>query len=130
MRTALLQVFPAREGLSAGEIEQLVDALITILRGLSAMFVVTTLTLNLWLAAKISAVSGRLHRPWPDLKSTALPPMTLVALPVAWPSVSSAERLRILAQIVAAALMMAYALVGLAVLHTVTLLSEEPRRSG
>ena len=28
-----------------------------------------TLTLNLWLAAKITATSGRLHRPWPDLKS-------------------------------------------------------------
>ena len=42
-----------------------------------------TLTLNLWLAAKITATSGRLHRPWPDLKSAALPPMTLVALSVA-----------------------------------------------
>jgi hypothetical protein len=121
LRTALLQVFPAREGLSAGEIEQLVDALITILRGLSAMFVVTTLTLNLWLAAKISAVSGRLHRPWPDLKSTALPPMTLVALPVAVAFCFTGGTVGILAQIVAAALMMAYALVGLAVLHTVTL---------
>ena len=42
-----------------------------------------TLTLNLWLAGKITATSGRLHRPWPDLRSTALPPMTLVALCVA-----------------------------------------------
>ena len=39
-----------------------------------------TLTLNLWLAGKITATSGRLHRPWPDLKSAELPPMTLVAL--------------------------------------------------
>ena len=47
------------------------------------MFVVATLALNLWLAAKIAATSGRLQRPWPDLKSTELPPMTLVALCVA-----------------------------------------------
>ena len=121
LRSALLQVLPMREGLSTGEIEQLVDALITILRGLSAMFVVTTLTLNLWLAAKISAVSGMLQRPWPDLKNTTLPPMTLVALSVALAFCFVGGTFGIMAQIVAAALMMAYALVGLAVLHTVTL---------
>ena len=43
-----------------------------------------TLTLNLWLAAKVAATSGRLQRPWPDLMhGTSLPPMTLVALCVA-----------------------------------------------
>jgi hypothetical protein len=121
LRSALLKVLPPREGLSAGDIEQLVDALMTILRGLAAMFVVTTLALNLWLAAKIAAVSGMLHRPWPNLKSTTLPPMTLVALSVALAFCFTGGTFGILAQIVAAALMMAYALVGLAVLHTVTL---------
>ncbi|MFN5714281.1 MAG: hypothetical protein ACK463_06820, partial [Bradyrhizobium sp.] len=42
-----------------------------------------TLTLNLWLAGKITQTSGRLNRPWPELRSTALPSMTLVALLVA-----------------------------------------------
>jgi hypothetical protein len=120
LRSALLQAFPAREGISAGEIEQLVDAMMTILRGLSAMFVGMTLTLNLWLAAKISAVSGLLLRPWPDVTSTVLPPMTLVALSVALAFCFVGGIPGVLAQIVAAALMMAYALVGLAVLHTVT----------
>ena len=46
----------------------------------AAIVAMMTLTLNLWLAAKITATSGRLHRPWPDLKSTALPPMTLVGV--------------------------------------------------
>ena len=60
-----------------------------------------TLTLNLWLAGKITATSGRLHRPWPDLKSAELPPMTLVALCRSrWPSASSAGLLAMFAQIV------------------------------
>lgn len=120
LRNALLQAFPAREGVSTGEIEQLVDAMMTILRGLSAVFVGMTLTLNLWLAAKISAISGTLRRPWPDVTSTVLPPMTLVALSVALAFCFVGGMLGVLAQIAAAALMMAYALVGLAVLHTVT----------
>jgi hypothetical protein len=80
-----------------------------------------TLTLNLWLAAKITATSGRLQRPWPDLKTTALPPMILAALPAAIAFCFIGGLLAILAQTVAAALVMAYALVGFAVLHTVTL---------
>jgi len=121
MRTGLTKVLATREGLSSGDIERLADAFVTIFRGLSAMLVVTTLTLNLWLAAKISATSGRLRRPWPDLKSTALPPMTLVALCIALAFCFVSAAVSTPAQIMAAALMMAYALVGLAVLHTLTL---------
>jgi hypothetical protein len=80
-----------------------------------------TLTLNLWLAAKIAATSGRLHRPWPDLKGTALPPMTLAALCVAIAFCFSGGLLAMVAQVLAAALMLAYALAGFAVLHTLTL---------
>jgi len=82
---------------------------------------VTTLTLNLWLAAKITATSGRLHRPWPDLKSADLPPTTLAALCVAIALCFTGGLLAILAQIVTATLMMAYALTGFAALHTLTL---------
>jgi hypothetical protein len=80
-----------------------------------------TLTLNLWLAARITATSGRLHRPWPDLKGAALPPMTLAALCVAVAFCFTGGLLAILAQIVTSALMMAYAFIGFAVLHTLTL---------
>src|ERR1700727_2335183 len=82
---------------------------------------VAMLTLNLWLAAKIAATSGRLHRPWPDLKSIALPPLALVALCVAIACCFTGGVLAILAVIITAALTMAYALCGFAVLHTVTL---------
>jgi hypothetical protein len=97
------------------------DALVTIAPVAATTAAVIMLTLNLWLAAKITATSGRLHRPWPDLKSTALPPMTLVALCAAVAFCFSGGLLAIVAQIVTAALMIAYALTGFAVLHTLTL---------
>ncbi|MEH2528183.1 MULTISPECIES: hypothetical protein [unclassified Bradyrhizobium] len=121
LRSGLTKALSGREGLSPSDIERLADTLVTIFRGLSAMLVVTTLTLNLWLAAKISAMSGRFRRPWPDLKNTALPPMTLVALCGTLAFCFAGGAFSIAAQIMTAALFMAYALVGLAAVHTLTL---------
>jgi hypothetical protein len=81
----------------------------------------TMLTLNLWLAAKVTETSGLLSRPWPDLRGTTLPPMTLAALCVAIAFCFVGGFLAILAGIVTAALMMAYTFVGFAVLHILTL---------
>ena len=121
LRQGLLRIIGPRDAASAGETEQWIDALVTIAPAAAAIVAMMTLTLNLWLAAKITATSGRLHRPWPDLKSAALPPMTLAALCVAIAFCFTGGLLAILAQIVTAALMMAYALTGFAVLHTLTL---------
>jgi hypothetical protein len=98
-----------------------IDALVKIAPSAAAIVAMMTLTLNLWLAAKIAATSGRLHRPWPELRSAALPSMTLATLCVAIAFCFTGGLLAMLAQIVTAALMMAYALIGFAVLHTVTL---------
>ncbi len=121
MRRGLLRIIGPRDTASTGETEQWIDALVTIAPVAAAVVAMMTLTLNLWLAAKITATSGRLHRPWPDLKSAALPPMTLAALCVAVAFCFTGGLLAILAQIVTAALMTAYALTGFAVLHTLTL---------
>ena len=121
LRRGLLRIIGPRDAASAGETEQWVDALVTIAPAAAAIVAMMTLTLNLWLAAKITATSGRLHRPWPNLKSAALPPMTLAALCVAIAFCFAGGLLAIQAQIVTATLMMAYALVGFAVLHTLTL---------
>jgi Predicted membrane protein (DUF2232) len=101
--------------------ERGVDALVTIAPAAAAVVAIMTLTLNLWLAAKITATSGRLHRPWPDLKSATLPPLALAALCLAIACCFSSGLPSILAVIITAALTMAYALCGFAVLHTVTL---------
>ena len=120
LRRGLLRIFSI-DAASTGEIEQFINALVTIAPAAAAIVATMTLTLNLWLAAKITATSGRLHRPWPELKSTALPSMTLVLLFVAIALCFIGGLLAILALIVATVLVIAYALTGFAVLHTLTL---------
>jgi Predicted membrane protein (DUF2232) len=117
----LLQIIGPRDAASAGETDQWVTAIATIAPAAAVISAMITLTINLWLAARITATSGRLHRPWPDLKSAALPPMTLAALSVALAFCFAGGLLAILALIVTAALMMAYAITGFAVLHILTL---------
>jgi hypothetical protein len=121
LRRGLLLIIGPRDAASAGETEQWVDALVAIAPAAAAIVAMMTLTANLWLAAKITATSGRLQRPWPDLKSADLPPLTLAVLCVAVAFCFAGGLLAMLAQIVTAALMMAYALTGFAVLHTLTL---------
>ena len=120
LRRGLLRIIGARDRAATGDTEQIVDALVTIAPAAAAIVAMMTLTLNLWLAAKITATSGRLHRPWPDLKSAALPPMTLAALSLALALCFTGGLPAILGQIASAALLMAYALTGFAVLHTLT----------
>jgi hypothetical protein len=121
LRRGLLRLLGPRNSASAGEIEQWIDALVTIAPAAAVIVVTMTLTINLWLAAKITATSGRLHRPWPDLRSAELPPMTLAALSVAMAFTFAGGLLAILALTISTALMMAYAFTGFAVLHTLTL---------
>jgi len=124
LRELILQNVQAMAPLDAAptvESERLIDAIVTLVPITSAIMAMAMLTLNLWLAARITATSGRLHRSWPDLKSTALPPMALAAMCVAVAFCFAGGLLAIAAQVGTAALMMAYALSGFAVLHTLTL---------
>jgi len=122
LKSGLLRIMGPREGKPIdGDVDSLIDALVMIAPAAAAMVAIMTLTLNLWLAARITATSGRLHRPWPDLKSAALPPMTLVVLAVALALSFIGGVLAIFTQIVSSTLLMAYALTGFATLHTLTL---------
>lgn len=103
------------------ESTQIIDALAAIAPAAATIIAMTTLTLNVWLAAYVTSASGRLRRPWPVLREISLPPMTLVALFVALALCFTGGLLALLAQIATAALMLGYALTGFAVLHTVTL---------
>jgi hypothetical protein len=121
LRRGLLRLFEPREMPLTEDAEHWVDALVTLAPAAGVAVALMTLTLNLWLSAKITATSGRLRRPWPDLRSTVLPPMTLPALFIAIAFCFTGGLFAMLAQIATAALMMAYALVGFAVLHILTL---------
>ncbi|MFH1343023.1 MAG: hypothetical protein ABIL01_17735 [Pseudomonadota bacterium] len=121
LRAALLRVLSPRGAGSGDEIQQRIEVALVILPAAAANSAMTMLIVNFWLAARITAMSGRLRRSWPDLKSTELPPMTLAALSAAIAFCFSGGLLAMLAQTVTAALLMIYALIGFAVLHTVTL---------
>jgi hypothetical protein len=121
LRRGLLRVLGPRDAASSGDVERWVAALALIAPPAAAIVSVMTLTLNLWLSGKIAATSGRLHRPWPDLRTAELPPMTLVALSVALAFCFIGGLAAMFAQIATTALLMAYAFTGFAVLHTLTL---------
>ena len=119
LRRGLTRMFGDRIG--GEDARTLSGAMMMIAPAAGTLGTMIALTLNVWLAAKIARISGRLHRPWPDIKSTTLPPMTLAALFAAIAFCFVGGLASIAAQVVSAALMTAYALTGLATLHTVTL---------
>ena len=121
LKRGLLRILAPRNAAPSADTERWVGALAIIAPAAAAIVAMMTLTLNLWLAGRIAATSGRLHRPWPDLKSAELPPMTLVALSVALAFCFIGGLAALFAQITATALLMAYAITGFAVLHTLTL---------
>jgi Predicted membrane protein (DUF2232) len=121
LRRGLLEILKRADAGSSGDLERVVDAIVAVAPVAAAIMATLTLTLNLWLATKITQTSGRLQRPWPDLKSTALPPMTLVALCVAIAFCFVGGLVGMAARTVTTALLIDYTFIGLAVLHTLTL---------
>jgi Predicted membrane protein (DUF2232) len=121
LRRGLMRILTPRGTTPSADIERWVTALAIIAPAAATVVATMTLTLNLWLAGKVTATSGRLQRPWPDLRSAELPPMTLVALCVALALCFVGGLVAMFAQIATTALMMAYGLTGFAVLHTLTL---------
>lgn len=75
----------------------------------------------LWLAGRITRASNRLRRPWPDLSSLEFPPTVLFALALAFAGAFLLSDMpRVIAAIFTTALLTAMAMLGLAVLHSVT----------
>ena len=121
LRHGLTRILGPRDLAGSGDNERWIAALAIIAPAAATIVAMMTLTLNLWLAGKITATSGRLHRPWPELKRAELPPMILVALSVALAFCFVGGMIALFAQITATALLMGYAITGFAVLHTLTL---------
>ncbi|WP_338700196.1 DUF2232 domain-containing protein [Bradyrhizobium sp. 26S5] len=122
IRQGLREMMRQTDGnMTAEQIDQLARLFVFLAPLALPVSVTMMFTLNLWLAAKVALTSGRLHRPWPDLRSTALPPVTLAILAAAVAFCFVGGTFAMLAKAVATALLFAYALVGFAVLHVLTL---------
>jgi hypothetical protein len=121
LRHGLLRILGAPDSTPIdGDLQRIIDAMVNVAPAAAAMVAITTLTFNLWLAAKITATSGQLHRPWPLLAAATLPPMTPVALALALAFCFTGGSVAMAARIISGALLMAYALIGFATLHTLT----------
>lgn len=121
LRRALTRIASMGEsGTETATVRRAIEALVTIAPGAATLIAMMTLTMSLWLAAKITFTSQRLKRPWPDLRATKLPSLALVALAAAIALCFAGGLVAIMGQIVCAALLTAYGLTGFAVLHVVS----------
>ncbi|MDJ1156963.1 DUF2232 domain-containing protein [Chelatococcus sp. SYSU_G07232] len=105
-------------GMPMADLVRIIVALVPIM---TAASLVPMLAANLWLAAKVVSVSGRLPRPWPSIPDLALPREALPALAVSIVAALVADGFPALfAQALAGALSTAFALQGLATVHALT----------
>jgi hypothetical protein len=98
----------------------LIDLLVVAVPPAAAVFSTIINVFNLWLAARVVKISGRLKRPWPDLAALTLPASTSGFLAAAVAGSFLPDLLGILAGAFAASLLMAFAMLGFAVLHAIT----------
>jgi hypothetical protein len=98
----------------------LVDLTVQVLPLLAAVTAALTLILNLWLAGMAVRLSGRLQRPWPDLTALSLPSLAAMLYGASLAGAFLSDLPGLVARVFAATLTAAFAMVGFAVLHTVT----------
>ena len=102
------------------DLNPIVDLLVLLLPPAAGVLTTITNVLNLWLAGRIVSLSGRLRRPWPDLAAMQFPGYAPLVTGAAIPAAFLPGIMGTGAGVLAAALLMAYALLGLAVLHHIT----------
>jgi hypothetical protein len=100
--------------------QALIDVLVVAVPPAAAVFSTVTNVFNLWLAARAVKISGRLKRPWPDLAALTLPPSSSALLAAAIAGSFLPDLAGVLAGLLAASLLMAFAILGFAVLHAIT----------
>jgi hypothetical protein len=98
----------------------LLDVLVVAVPPAAAVFSTVTALFNLWLAARIVRISGRLARPWPDLAALRLPPASAGLLAGAIAGSFLPDLVGVLLGAFAASLLMVFAVLGFAVLHAIT----------
>lgn len=107
-------------GASTGRFERLIGSLVVAIPPAAAVVATVTSLVNLWLAARIVRFSGLLKRPWPRFSDMNFPPKVggMLVLAIALSFVGGL--LGIVAGVLSASMMMAYGVLGFAVLHTLT----------
>jgi hypothetical protein len=99
---------------------RLIDFLVVSIPPAAAVLATITTVFNLWLAARIVKFSGLLKRPWPALAAMTFPRALTIALAIAVGLSFLGSLIGIVAGVLSASLLMAYGLLGFAVLHVIT----------
>ncbi len=99
---------------------RLVDLMVVFVPAAAAATLALATVFDLWLAGRIVKISGRLRRPWPRLSDMRFPSAAPALLGAAVAGSFLPDLLGIAASALAASLMMAHVLLGLAVIHATT----------
>jgi len=99
---------------------QFLDLMAVMVPAMGGLALTTINLINLWLAGWIVKVSGRLQRPWPDLAAMRFPPIVAAVFAAAFAAHFAPGLVSVIAGVFAAAMLLAYAILGLAIVHKVT----------
>lgn len=100
--------------------KRLIDFLVEAIPPAAAVLSTLTNMVNLWLGARVVNFSGRLKRPWPNVPAMVFPRPLAAALAIALVLSFAPGLIGIVAAVVTAALLMAFGVLGFAVLHAIT----------
>jgi hypothetical protein len=100
--------------------EQFLNTLVAVMPAAAAVLSMLTSIINLWLAARVARVSGRLRRPWPDLNEVSLPLSAALLLAVALAISFMTGMPGFVAAIAIAVLTLAFSIAGFSALHALT----------
>ncbi len=101
-------------------VQRLIEFMVVVIPPAAAVLATLTSIFNLWIAGRVVKFSGRLTRPWPDIPAMTFPPTTAAALALAVALSFLDGMLGIVAGVLSASLLIAYGVLGFAVLHAIT----------
>ncbi len=115
-----LPSIPGAPAITEAQITEIATSTLKTLPWALGILTTTTIVLNLWLAGRITLASGRLVRPWPKLTALALPNGTTFAFLAAIALTFLSGPLALFGGGFAGAFTLAFALVGLSVVHVLS----------
>ncbi|RUO98825.1 DUF2232 domain-containing protein [Hyphomicrobium sp.] len=115
-----LSQIPGAPEIGPAEIDQITQSTLFSLPWALGLLAMGTILLNLWLAGRITLASGRLQRPWPDLSMFSMPGGATFVLLIAIALSFVGGLAGLISAGIAAPFTLAFALVGLALIHSLT----------
>ncbi len=100
--------------------DEVLTLLAVVMPPFAALMSMGTSLFNLWLAGRVARMSGRLKRPWPDLHEIRFPNFTPIVFAIVISLTFLPGIAGLIATLFAATLLLAYVLLGFAVIHKIT----------